>query len=134
MDNAKINLGTALDYALPAVSIESGDVNLFLSGSNEVQGGLGHAGIYVAEGAKLTISGDGSLLAVGGNGSRVVTLPPNMQSASSTRAYFGGGAGIGGNGLWIYSNDTWLPDSTPSFGTVVIESGDVAAPRRKSGD
>ena len=68
LDGASI-LHTTTEAArfAPAVEVEAGGrVTLILSGENSLAGSPGHAGLYVAEGASLTICGDGSLTAVGG--------------------------------------------------------------------
>lgn len=82
----------------PAVEVEAGGrVTLILSGENSLAGSPGHAGLYVAEGASLTICGDGSLTAVGG----AYYLD---QSDRANPVSCAAGAGIGGNG----------PDSGPN--------------------
>ena len=42
-------------------------------------------------------------------------------------SYWGSGAGIGGNGVWAYGNDTWVDGSSPNFGTIQIEEGTINA-------
>ncbi len=129
LNNAAIHRTTAdiAQYA-PAIHIASGSsVTLILVGENAVTGSAGYAGISVAEGASLTISGDGSLSARGGDGySKVTSLPADVFGAGK-RGYWGGGAGIGGNGIWAYSDDTQIEGHAPSFGTIQIESGTVTA-------
>jgi len=108
---------TTTDTALyaPAISIEAGShVNLILSGDNVVEGSPGCAGIYVAPGATLTISGGGALHVKGGNGGKV----GNVTSA--------GGAGIGGNGIRFVSSGIEA-GSTACFGSIVINGGSVTA-------
>lgn len=87
----------------PAISVKSGNTKLILTGTNEVEGSAGYAGIYVAEGASLTISGDGSLTAKGGDGSDGVIRRSSIKdfddfgfSSEVSSVYFGGGAAIGG--------------------------------------
>lgn len=128
LDGATINHTTSdVNLYAPAISIEPGcAVGLTLSNTNEVQGSLGYAGIYVAPGATLSVAGDGSLRAVGGNSfTDVTTLPSSMGDGAT--GYWGGGAGIGGNGIWVYKNDVWVDGSTPSFGTVQINGGSIYA-------
>ena len=76
------------------------EVSLTLQGNNILTSSRGFAGLYVAEGAKLTIKGDGSLAVTGGG----------------SNAY-PGGAGIGGNGYIASSR----------FGSITINSGTVTA-------
>jgi len=112
-----------IEQYAPAISVKSGSsATLILSGDNTVEGSPGYAGIYVAEGATLTIKGTGSLSATGGQSSEKVTDFPDKN-----RGYWGGGAGIGGNGLWAYRNDTWVDGSSPNFGTIQIEGGTIKA-------
>ncbi|MBD5098773.1 MAG: S-layer homology domain-containing protein [Clostridiales bacterium] len=70
------------------IAIEKGsDVTIELDGENKLTASNGKAGLYVAEGASVTIkddNGDGSLVATGGAGTK--------------DGKNGGGAGIGGNG------------------------------------
>lgn len=107
----------------PAISVNSGSAKLVLSGSNQVQGSAGFAGIYVAPGATLIISGDGSLNAKGGDGSNTVPFP----TENDPKVYWSGGAGIGGNGAWVMGSDQRVGDAFGDFGTVIIESGSVTA-------
>lgn len=94
----------------PAISVESGSARLILKGTNHVQGSPGFAGIYVAPGASLTISGEGSLEAQGGDGASV----------------FGGGAGIGGNGYQLGGEDAGN-DLNVVFGEINISEGTIRA-------
>ncbi len=80
-----------------AFSMAGADVSLTLEGTNTVASGGIYAGLFVPDGAELTIDGVGSLSAAGGG------------DPSS-----GGGAGIGGN-------------SGSDGGTVIINSGTVTA-------
>ena len=111
----------------PAVEVEAGGrVTLILSGENSLTGSPGHAGLYVAEGASLTICGDGSLTAVGG----AYYLD---QSDRANPVSCAAGAGIGGNGLT--ADRTGAKLERPNFGTFRIEGGTVrpwAARTRRS--
>ncbi len=98
----------------PAISIESGTVNMVLSGENSAVGSFGYAGVYVAESAALTISGTGSLTATGGNYYKDLSL------------YYAAGAGIGGNGLVVQGNNV-VEYHTPNFGEITIAGGTVVA-------
>ena len=117
----------------PAISVTSGNAKLILTGTNEVEGSAGYAGIYVAEGASLTISGDGSLTAKGGDGSDTIRKSSTRDFAdfgfdsSVTSVYFGGGAGIGGNGAWVSGSDVLLNGNAANIGTAAIESGSIEA-------
>lgn len=119
-----------IKYA-PAISIQAeSDVTLVLSGDNHVQGSAGYAGIFVADGAELTITGDGSLDAHGGDGSgliRNVGTTVDFGFGSDVKSlYFGAGAGIGGNGIWMTGSDNIIGDSTADFGSIMIESGTIS--------
>lgn len=134
--NATINLNDAtilhktimLEKYAPAISVISGNANIVLNGENTVEGSSGYAGIYVAPGASLTISGSGVLNAKGGEGLQSYNLPTNLQIGSSKRGYVGGGAGIGGNGLLVDANDD-LPilGLVNCFGDITIDGGTVNA-------
>ena len=103
----------------PAVEVEAGGrVTLILSGENSLAGSPGHAGLYVAEGASLTICGDGSLTVVGG----AYYLD---QSDRANPVSCAAGAGIGGNGLT--ADRTGAKLERPNFGTIRIEGGTVRA-------
>ena len=103
----------------PAVEVEAGGrVTLILSGENSLAGSPGHAGLYVAEGASLTICGDGSLTAVGG----AYCLD---QSDRANPVSCAAGAGIGGNGLT--ADRTGAKLERPNFGTIRIEGGTIRA-------
>ena len=73
MNSAVLKHTTAdtLKYA-PAIYVKSGSAKLVLQGENSVEGSSGYAGIAVAPGASLTISGEGSLQATGGAGSDTI--------------------------------------------------------------
>lgn len=103
-----------------AISVMSGTATLVLSGTNEVQGSPGFAGIYVAPDAMLTISGEGSLTAKGGDGV--------LNDTSDIDEYYcGGGAGIGGNGIWADLEDKPIKGDSANTGTIRIENGKIAA-------
>ena len=95
----------------PAIEVLSGKLTLTLVGESTVKGGKGYAGIYVAPGAELVITGSGKLNAFGGN------------SGSDNSTLYGGAAAIGGNGLQMSSTTLVKAD----FGTIKIESGEVNA-------
>ncbi|MCD8036239.1 MAG: S-layer homology domain-containing protein [Clostridiales bacterium] len=113
----------------PAISIGAGaEVTLILEGENELTGSAGYAAIAVEpaydqswnyledDSAKLTITGDGDLTAIGGDG----------DTSSGT---YGGGAGIGGNG----QND----GNGVDFGTIIIDedfSGTINATGGKASE
>lgn len=139
IDHSAIDTNRHSDIAqyAPAISIESGNVQMSLSGASTVEGSPGYAGIYVAEGATLTISGSGSLTATGGNAcaspfsSAGVPLPPDKFGENQS-GFFSGGAGIGGNGIWVQrasGTGYWkeIPGYSPNFGTVQIKGGTVNA-------
>ncbi|MDE6259670.1 MAG: SHIRT domain-containing protein, partial [Oscillospiraceae bacterium] len=90
------------------IAIEKGsDVTIELDGDNKLTASNGKAGLYVAEGASVTIkddNGDGSLIATGGAGTK--------------DGKTGGGAGIGGNG------GSAAGDITITGGTVTAIGGD----------
>ena len=120
LDGASI-LHTTMEAArfAPAVEVEAGGrVTLILSGENSLAGSPGHAGLYVAEGASLTICGDGSLTAVGG----AYYLD---QSDRANPVSCAAGAGIGGNGLM--ADRTGAKLERPNFGTIRIEGGTIRA-------
>ena len=81
------------------------DVSISLVGNNTLTSSRGYAGIHVSEGTSLTIAGNGSLTAKGGNGT------------TSTSTPFAAGAGIGGSGY----------ASGSRFGSIVINSGTINA-------
>jgi hypothetical protein len=138
----------------PAIAVESGSVNIVLVGTNKLQGAPGCAGIYVAPGATVTISGDGSLDATGGRGissDELWNLASGEDSVNTEPAYlvehfldpdpdydcinYGSGAGIGSNGLvlqMISGINTVIGDYSeysglPNFGSIIINSGTVVA-------
>ncbi len=134
LENAKILHSTdkikdkdtdSINACTPAISVESGNVTLNLVGENAVRGSVGFAGIYVAPNASLTISGEGKLNAKGGDGSDTVR---NISIESYTSVYWGGGAGIGGNGVWVSGSDEAISTrNTSDFGTVTIKSGEITS-------
>lgn len=129
LHNAMIDLSAiTIENAAPGIGIAQGKVTLILEGENTVNGGSGFAGIYVSEKSSLTVSGQGTLAARGGDGKKSGSYSNKWHGIfTSTRCYFGGAAGIGGNGLWLHRDDTWVTNSVPSFGTILIESGNITA-------
>lgn len=122
LDSATIrHISSESERYAPAISIEpDSQVELILSGENTVVGGSGCAGIFVDPSATLTISGDGTLNATGGNGYQAGVHP--------NKVYAAGGAGIGGNGIRFNPNNNSLLDgSTATFGTIIINSGKITA-------
>ena len=107
LSNAAIDMN---ETEKPAITVEEGSLSLILTGESSVYGGRTMAGVYVAQGTELIISGTGELEAFGGDGKDEDPI--------------GGGAGIGGNGI-MYDDDLLHRD--PSFGTVTIEEGTVTA-------
>ena len=57
------------DANASAIEVLRGKLTLTLVGESTVRGALGYAGIYVAPGAELVITGSGKLNAFGGRGS-----------------------------------------------------------------
>ena len=120
------------DANAPAIEVLSGKLTLTLVGESTVRGGRGYAGIYVAPGAELVITGSGKLNAFGGRGSidsrgwsGVIDMAVNGETI---RAYYGGGAGIGGNGMLMNARtDLPLNGNESNFGKITIESGEVSA-------
>jgi hypothetical protein len=120
-------------YYRPALSIANGaSAKLTLSGSNILKGDNSCAGIFVPSGAELTINGNGSLTAIGGEngagigGSNSVEYGKgdtsgdacgtvNIEGGTVTATGNGGGAGIGGGKSW------------GDAGTTVITGGSVRA-------
>ena len=109
LSNAAIDMS---GKEMPAITVEEGSLSLILTGKSEVHGDRTMAGVYVAQGTELIISGTGELEALGGDGTKEGPI--------------GGGAGIGGNGI-RYDDDADLLHRYPSFGTVTIEEGTVTA-------
>lgn len=96
----------------PAIDIQRGSAVLTLTGTNRVTGSPGFAGVYVAEGASVTITGTGSLTATGG--AYYFDRPK----------HFCGGAGIGGNGFGVRGDGMEIY-RYPNFGTINIAGGTV---------
>lgn len=90
----------------PISILPDANVELTFEGGNSLTASGGYAGIYVAEDASLNIMGTGSLTVNGGDGD--ATSPPR---------FYGGGAGIGGNGH----------EDSISFGSVTISGGTIIA-------
>ena len=110
--------------AMPAVSVNAGSTSIVLNGDNTVQGAPGKAGIFVARGAAVDISGSGSLVARGGAGSDVVR---KVNVSGYTSVYWGAGAGIGGNGDLVSGSDKLVDETGANFGSVTISGGSVTA-------
>lgn len=104
----------------PAIWIKApATLNLKVSGTNNIVGAPGFAGIFVEpsydvnwnvvaeDSAKLNISGDGIVTAIGGNGD-----PTNTN-------LYGGGAGIGGNGQYDERNSGRTDDAV-DFGIITV--------------
>lgn len=108
LSNAEIDMSAA---DAPAISVKSGSLSLALTGESTVRGGDTWAGIYVAPGAALNISGAGELSAFGGMG-------------LTDQHGLGAGSGIGGNGIDYHNKQLYRE---PSFGTVTIEESTVNA-------
>lgn len=127
--------GIAADITLIGVKIDSSatdshtafrlngtaEVNLTLSGASTLKSGKNSAGLGVAEGAKLTIGGTGSLTATGGNsgagigsGSNGICGTVTINDGTVTATGGSSGAGIGGG-------------SFGSGGKVTITGGTVVA-------
>ncbi len=108
------------------ITVNAGaELNLVLEGENSVTGAPGFAGIYVAPDAKLTISGEGSLTATGGSG---YSNNRNNETPKAGYWYYGGGAGIGGNGTAFVTNiDPNETKGSTYFGTIIINGGTITA-------
>lgn len=125
--NGDVTVDVSDKQLMPAISVQSGTVTLTLNGSLTVKGAPGFAGLYVAPGATLVVRGQGALYAYGGRGSGSAALPAAMQSGSQKRGEWGGGAGIGGNGQWMYTNQQWIAGTSASFGKVAVRGGQIHA-------
>ena len=119
LNSAVIEPGDDADAA--AIEVLSGKLTLTLVGESTVRGARGYAGIYVAPGAELVITGSGKLNAFGGE----------YEYDNSNKVYYAGGAGIGGNGVQVQSSAVI---AKPDFGTIKIESGEVNATGGKTTD
>ena len=119
LNSAVIEPGEDADAA--AIEVLSGKLTLTLVGESTVRGARGYAGIYVAPGAELVITGSGKLNAFGGE----------YEYDNSNKVYYAGGAGIGGNGVQVQSSAVI---AKPDFGTIKIESGEVNATGGKTTD
>ncbi len=123
--------GDIAQYA-PAINIESGSVRMNLVGENAVKGSPGYAGVHVAEGATLAISGAGSLAARGGDACNTEVRLPDRLGAGK-EGYFTGGAGIGGNGVWMAflgGNPNIceaISGHSLAFGAIRIDGGTISA-------
>ena len=131
----------------PAIAIaENADVTLTVVGDNYVKGAIGFAGVYVPVGSKLTIVGDGTLTAVGGESLCIKYKDlTGINTTPVVNLYYiwSAGAGIGGNGAFYLRNRNYtewgtagsdgihykkiydyLVKNTADFGTVIIEMGE----------
>lgn len=141
LDNVNISLKNSektdiLYVDAPAISIESGSVELKLVGNNTVEGSRGRAGIYVAEGAALTIQGEGSITAKGGDYASVASekVPGGMVEGNHGDLIRPGAAGIGGNAIYYtYVNRVYTCYENANFGKITIESGTVTAAGGETG-
>jgi len=128
----------------PAIAIaEDKEVTLTVVGDNYVKGATGFAGIYVPETSTLTIVGDGTLTAVGGD---AIEFKPDGAKSSNLQYNYSAGAGIGGNGSYFMSDrnfsSKWteqekallyteplsgkefLPISNANFGKITVSMGE----------
>ena len=120
--------GRSFAYALVLIGAnDSADVTLILEGTNTFKGGQQKGGITAGEGKKLTITGDGSVTAIGGAyaagiGAEVNSGCGTIIINSGTVVARGGvgGSGIGGGGVYSQA-------AGGSGGTVVITGGSVTA-------
>ena len=101
------------DANAPAIEVLRGKLTLTLVGESTVRGGRGYAGIYVAPGAELVITGSGKLNAFGGGYAKYDGL------------YHAAGAGIGGNGCFAAGMDQKI--TSQNFGKITILSGVIIA-------
>ena len=113
------NATTATNW-IPAIRLANGaNLNLILKGKNTLKGGDMCAAIDVPEGCTLTISGEGSLKATGGEGAgigassrRNGSLGTIVIDGGDIKAYGGemaagiGGSAEGGSGTIIINNGT----------------------------
>ncbi|MDR0732648.1 MAG: hypothetical protein LBF08_01110 [Dysgonamonadaceae bacterium] len=89
--------------------LKGASVNLILRGDNRLKGGKNFAAIEVHEGASLTISGEGKLTAIGGEGAAGI------------------GGGFGPESV-TNSSSTWKSgDITINSGTIIAKGGDLAS-------
>lgn len=143
-NNLEIDRGSTFIANGYAVIIPQGSkVTIQLEGTSTLTAAPGYAAILVEEGAELTISGDGTLNANGGNGlgdGNGTDLPSELIPVEGgadypvTKVYVGGSAAIDGNGCWfrgkLNNSDMGrkvFGGTTPNFGTIIIESGTINA-------
>ena len=114
------NNATTASNWIPAIRLANGaNLNLILEGENTLKGGDMCAAIEVPEGCTLTISGEGSLKATGGEGAgigassrRNGSLGTIVIDGGDIKAYGGemaagiGGSAEGGSGTIIINNGT----------------------------
>ena len=132
LDDLRIDTSGITDaYAMQIQS--NADVNLTLSGENELTSGGNRAGLQVPAGASVGINGSGSLLAQGGtygagigggraqNSGNITILAGDVSAQGGNR-----GAGIGGGGN--VDGGTGNPGGVGgSGGTITISGGNVTA-------
>lgn len=125
-------LNISPEKSVPAIWVEEGAaLKLTLEGESTLTGGPGRAGVCTAPGATLTVSGEGTLNAVGG--ATASYQDPAVTGGEGKIISACGGAGIGGSGLSFWVDSAAPPGSqirmvsSPSFGTVKIEGGTVNA-------
>gem|GEM_PF-4539074 len=114
---------TGLDNNQSALRLNSGvDLTLTLVGESTLTGGTSAPGIFVANTAKLTIKGDGTINATAGNGTGVAGIGGGSSSDNGGTVVIDGGTvnatgstGIGGYGITIPG------------GSVTINGGTVTA-------
>ena len=114
------NNATTASNWIPAIRLANGaKLNLILEGKNTLKGGDMCAAIEVPEGCTLTISGEGSLKATGGEGAgigassmrkgslgRIEINGGNIEAYGSGMAAGIGGSAEGGSGTIIINNGT----------------------------
>ena len=145
LDEATI--GPTLNTTMPGITC-NGNATIILKGKNYIQGcGDEWPGIFVPEGCKLTIIGDGTLTAVGGKyapgiGSCSPSLRPvvignnisnyqkeggDIEIQSGTITAVGGkyASGLGGWFKWPFDSQT--PSDFKYGGKVTILGGDITA-------
>ena len=141
-DNANITLNNA---TISGGIVCEGSATITLAGTNSVTGASQKAGIQIGGfGTTLTIKGDGSLTANGGNNSAGIGLSALMNYDSNvssgnivieggTITATGGhwGAGIGTGVIKNTNNDN---STSVQFGNVTIKGGTVTATGGDSGD
>ncbi|MCI1959645.1 MAG: S-layer homology domain-containing protein [Clostridia bacterium] len=132
LDNVNIDGSDTNDGAL--VLEYDNDVRLTLAGDNILKSSFGYAGIQVNSGSSLTISGDGSLTATGGEQAAGIGASCHENGDCGSITINGGtvianggyrAAGIGGNGLDFSKNSGNITINGGT--TVAVGGGDGAA-------